>query len=266
MREKNEIEKAEEQINGLIKLGEEIKNAMPYLLSINANLEWYNKVYKNIEDKRPELLEIIKCPLDNINSLEYSQFNLSFATGSTASFFTASADTKTIINSAGKEFEYLLNEYDNLNPINDTIENILNQLRNIDESLFKELEQVSKSYSEWNAGFRTNSDLAKDARTFQEHFKGYLNKLRVPKKNWATDKIPGKSWKKMVDEICKKGNGNKKAFMKQQKIDEEIWSKLTPVLKKTCEISKSEMDSLFKMYIEHVFSVINLIDEKILNQ
>ncbi len=266
MKEKNEIEKAEEKINGLIKLGEEIKNAMPFLLNINANLEWYNRVYENIEDKRVELLQAIEWPLKSINTLEYSQFNLNFATGSTASFFTSSADTKTIISSAGEQFKYLLNEYDNLNPTDETINNILNQLENIDESLFSELEQVNKSYAEWKSGFRTNSDLAKDVRTFQEHFNGYLNKLRIPKKDWGKVKIPSMSWNKMINEIGKKGSENKKMFLKQQTIGIEIWKKLTPVLKKTNEISKLEMDELFKAYIEHVFSVINLIDERFINQ
>ena len=54
--------------------------------------------------------------------------------------------------------------------------------------------------------------------------------------------------------------------MKQQTINEGIWKKLTPILKKTNDISKSEMDHLFKEYIEHVFSVINLIDDSIIYQ
>ena len=70
----------------------------------------------------------------------------------------------------------------------------------------------------------------------------------------------------MVNEIGKKEPANKKALMKQQTINEGIWKKLTPILKKTNDISKSEMDHLFKEYIEHVFSVINLIDDSIIYQ
>lgn len=266
MTEKNEIEKAKDKINGLISLGEEIKKATPYLLSIKENLDWYDKVYESIEDKRSEILQAIKWPLENINSLDYANFNMNFATGATASLFTASADTTTIISSAGDEYNFLLQEFDNLNPTERTIVNILNQLNNIDESILKEFEQVKNSYAEWNAGFRSNSDLAKDTRTFQEHFNGFLNKLRIPKKDWGIVKIPKKSWNKMVNEIGKKEPANKKALMKQQTINEGIWKKLTPILKKTNDISKSEMDHLFKEYIEHVFSVINLIDDSIIYQ
>ena len=256
-----DIQNGRLKINSILKLGDEIRNATPLLLDLDKNLEWCGKVYTNLEEHQSLLNNILWLPLENLNSLDNGNFNLSFATGSSATFSTAFNETKEIIKQSTPTYQFLLREFEEINPIGKVIARILNVIGKIDPILQTEFEEVSKSYNEWEAGARTNSDLAKDARTFQEHFNGYLNKLRVPKKDWETVKIPSKSWKKMVDEISKNGTANKNAFMKQQKIGEDIWDNLTPILKKTKEVTKNDLENLFTTFVEHIFSVINLIDE-----
>jgi len=266
MKNKDDIEKARKHIQGLLKLGEEIQDSTPYLLNINQNLDWYENVCETITDKSEEIYDIIEGPIDSILNLDYSKFNLPVATGSTAMILTTIEDTTTIIQLSDSKNHYLLDDLDKINPTEKTIDNISNLLKAIDTNLYQEFTEVKLCYSQWIAGFKSNSDLAKDSRTFLEHFNGTLNKLRVPKADWGSTKFPGKSWNKMVNEIGKSGAEFKKSLLRQRSVNEEVWGRMTPILKKTDSISKEEMKILFKKYVDHIFSVINLIDDKIINQ
>ena len=201
MGKRDDINKAKKHINGLLKLGEEIQDAAPFLLNINQNLDWYENVCDTIPQKSDEILDIIDGPLNSIISLDYSKFNLPVATGSTAMILTTLVDTTTIIESSDSKNHYLLEELDKINPTNKTIDNILTQLKKIDTDLYSEFTDVKHCYSQWIARYKSNSDLAKDSRTFLEHFNGVLNKLRVPKSTWGNTKFPSMSWNKMTNEI-----------------------------------------------------------------
>ncbi len=266
MEEYKEIRKAIDQIDSWFKKIEEFQNSVPYLNETKDLLVWQQKVLSSIPDKREEIQSFIEGPVQNILSTDLNNFNLSFATGSTATILTGSTETINTIKSSGSEFRYLLSEYDNINPIDKLIDNISENLKLIDTALANQFEEVKLSYEQWKANLRSNSDLAKDTRTFQEEFEGIINKLRVPKTEWGITDIPKMSWNKMVEAIAKKGSVNRIAFMKQQKISEDIWEELTPVLKKDFELNKDGMQSLFKRYVEHVYSVLNLIDESIIIQ
>jgi hypothetical protein len=266
MKEYEDINKAKQHIDGLLKLGKEIQDSTPYLVNIRNNLDWCNTVYGNLEDKRENLIEILKGPVMQLSSFNYSDFTQSAVTGFTGAVFTATADTSTLIRDSDQKYHFLLEDLSKINPIEKTIENISTQLELIDIQLFNEFKDVRQCYFEWLTDLKSNSDLAKDARTFQEHFYGILNKLRVPKKDWKQAKIPKISWNRIASSICKKGTVQNKSFLRQQKIGEEIKVDFNYIMKKTKTISKDEMGDLFKRFIEHTYAIINLIDYNIIHQ
>lgn len=266
MKKSDDINKAKEHIEELLKLGKEIQDATPYLININQNLDWYNSVYGNLEDKRESVISIIKGPINEISFFKYSDFNVSVASGFTGTILTATADTSTLIRESDPKYHFLIKDLNNINPVEKTIENISKQLQYIDSGLCNEFDDVKLCYSQWLADLKTNSDLAKDSRTFQEHFYGIINKLRIRKKDWGTKKIPSISWNKMVDAICKSGSINKASFLRQQKIGDEIWDSYTDIMKKKITIPKQEMGEIFKSFINHIYAIINLIDDKIIHQ
>lgn len=266
MKEYNEINKAIDKIDGWYKTVEDFQKAIPYLNENLAYLKWQQQVYNEMPEKKDELISYIDGPIQDILAMDLNNFSMSFATGSTATILTGSTETIKSIQLAGSDFQHLINEYDNINPIEKLIDSILIILKLIDIPMSNQFEEVKNSYSQWKANLRDNSDLAKDIRTFQEEFQGIINKLRVPKSDWGKVDIPKMSWNKMVEAISKKGSQNTKAFMKQQKIGIDIWEELTPILKKDKLLLNSKMDSLFKRYLEHVYSILNLIDENLINQ
>lgn len=243
----DKIQQAKDHIAGLIQLGQEIHKALPYLDNLNQQLDWYGRVYDRIEDKRETLMAELSGPVAEITSWDYPTFNAGLASGSTAAMLTASTSTISMIEASPRTFHFLIQEYDKINPLRTQINEILRKLLAIDDKLYREFEEVRDCHTQWNLRYKSNSDLAKDARTFQEHFEGYLNKLRVPKTDWSTAKVPSWSWNKMTEEIGKKSPESKKALMLQKKIGEDIWIELTPVLKKTVEIPKDKMEELVRV-------------------
>jgi hypothetical protein len=266
MEESDEINKAKLHIDGLLKLGKEIQDSAPFLITISQTLEWCNSVYGNMKEKRVEILDILKGPVEQLSSFNYSDFEQGAASGFTGTVFTATADTSILIKDSGQEYQFLLDDLNKINPVEKIIENISKQLKLIDTQLYLEFQDVKQCYFQWIAGLRSNSDLAKDARTFQEHYYGIINKLRVPKKDWKNEKVSKISWNKIADTICKKGSIHKQSFLRQQKIGEEIKVNFTNTMKKTLTIPKMEMEDLFRRFIEHTYATINLIDYNIIHQ
>ncbi len=266
MEEYNDIGKAIYQIDGWFKTMDQFQHAAPFLNQTKDLLSWQQKVFASLPEKSEELKSFIDGPVQNILSMDLSSFSLSYATGSTATILTGTTETINAIKSSGSNFEYLLNEYNKISSTDKLIESISFNLNLIDVALSKQFEEVKLSCEQWKANIRSNSDLAKDTRTFQEEFEGIINKLRIPKSEWGKTAIPKMSWNKMVDAIAKKGSQNQIAFMKQQNISKDIWDELTPVLKKDKDLTSEAMGNLFKRYIEHLFATINLIDEDIINQ
>lgn len=266
MIEFDDIEKSKQNIDNILKLGEEILKAAPFLNRDKQMLDLYGKVYRTIPQNQENILSGIEGPIKNIQAMNSSNFNMSFVTGSTASLMTAFTETRDMIKNYGSEYYYLIKEYEAIYEIDNIIENILDSLKTIDSELHTQFDDAKRTYGEWKADFKTNSDLAKDIRTFQDTFKGYLNKLRVPKDKWDLDAFPEFSWPKMSEAIVKKGSGYLKSLKLQQSIHDNSHTRFTVILKKTEDVSKMEMDELFKRYVEHVFAVINLIDESMINQ
>jgi len=267
MADRNDIKSAKDKIDDIIELGKKIQDSTPHLINIKANLNWYEETCDAIKNKEEEILHPLTGPLEQINKIDYTSINVPLCSGIAATFMSASAaETRETVLSTGNEYHYLLDKYSDIYESDALLSNISDKVKLIDSTLNSELDQVKNCYYQWKSDLKSNSDLAKDARTFLEHFKGTINKLRVPMVDWGKVDIPEKSWPKMVDKISKNGSENKRAFMKQQKISEDIWKELTPIMKKTIVVDKVTMDSLFKRCIEHLYAVLNLIDENILNQ
>jgi hypothetical protein len=267
MADRKDIKKAKDKIDSIIDLGQKIQEATPYLINIRANLDWYEETCDAINNKEEEILNPLTGPLKQIINIDYTGINVPLCSGIAATFMSASAaDTREIIVASNPDKQYLLVQYDKIYEINNLIREILEILTQIDPKFCDQFKEMTSSYAQWKTDMRTNSDLAKDTRTFQEQFEGTLNKLRISKKNWNKNDFPKMSWNKMVEAISKKGSENRQAFMKQKKISEDIWKELTLIMKKTKGVNKETMDSLFKRYIEHVYAVLNLIDVNILDQ
>ena len=258
-----DIQKAKDHINNFIKLGQQIQLASPYLNFMTQNLDWYITAYNVLPQGQSEaVMKTLDATLATIQSLDYMNFEFTGVTGSTAVLLTSTQDATLAIKDTPSQYHYLIDNFHEINVTDKLIENILEKLSSLDTNLHSEFNEVKNSYQQWKIKFKTNSDLSKDTRTFQEHFEGLLNKLRVPKNEWGKTKIPAISWNKIVESICKKDPNYKKSFLQQQKVSEDIWKTLTPVLKKTQTVTENEMNILFKRYIDHVFSVLNLIDTR----
>lgn len=257
----DDLEKAKQKIEDLLKLGEEIQKATPYLNDINSNLSWYEKVCNFIPEKQDDILDNIEEALGNISSWDNSTFNMYDASGATGSFYSASADTKTIIQSKPEHY-YLISEYNEINNTENLLSKTLTLLQSIDSVLSNQFNDAIATYSEWKANFKTNSDLSKDIRTFQDTFKGYLHKLRLS--TLPKNQSPDFSWPKMAIAIVKSGSGCLKSLKSQGNIHDETHHEFTIIMKKTKEVTNAEMEIIFKKYIEHVFIVINLIEKSLL--
>lgn len=267
MADRKDIKKAKDKIDRIIDMGKQLQKSTPFLLNIKSNLDLYEETCDTIPEKENDIIAPITGSIQDILSLDYLNINVPTCSGIEASFISASAaETRYTILSSDSQNHYLLNKFNDIYKTDNLITEISNKLNLIDSTLCIELNEANNCYSHWQSGLKTNSDLAKDTRTFLEHFKGTINKLRVPKTDWGKVKIPEMSWPKMVEKISKNGSENKKAFEKQKKIGEDIWQELTNIMKKSFDVEKENMDSLFKRCIEHVYAVLNLIDEKILNQ
>ena len=71
-------------------------------------------------------------------------------------------------------------------------------------------------------------------------------------------------WNKMAEILGKKNNGCVNQLIKLKSVEDEYHNIFSQVLKKTKEISKEEMGKIFNGYIEHLYSIINLIDQQIM--
>jgi len=151
-----------------------------------------------------------------------------------------------------------------INPNEKLISEITEVLPLLDVSIFVLFEEVKKTYSQWKLKIKAKSDLANDARNFLYQFLGVLNKYRIPKSQWKPEtKFPEKSWPKMINKIAKKGARYNRLFLLQKTVYEKMLSDLSAILKNRYNVSESDMESIFKRYIEHISTILNLLDEKI---
>lgn len=269
MADLNDLEKARERINEIFRLRDEIQKASPILNELKDTLQWYEKVCNEIPEKEESVLKNIDGPIQIVLDMSPSTFNMSYTTGATGSFYAVSGDTRTIIKSYGSKHYHLINEYDEINKTEVLIDRILEILVTFRPEL-KEfnphglLIDAKETYAKWKAGAVSNSDLAKDIRSFQDVFNGAIHRARIstyipiPKTN------PDPSWPKMAKALAKKGSGFLNSLKNQQGEDDKFHLQFTIIMKKTKVVTSKQMDRIFKDYIEHLYSVITLINENLM--
>ena len=261
----DDLSNAEEKINELFRVRDEINKASPYLNDILANLSWIKKACVEIPEKANDFLTLIQDPVNSTLSISATNLDYSFVTGATGSYHAVSADTREIIKSFGSEHYNLITEYDTLYKTEDFIDRIVEGLNNFREDLkiYRPIEillEAKEAYAKWKAGSIDNSDLAKDIRAYQDVFNGALNMAKLATYDVKPKGKPDNSWPKMTEVLGKEGGGCKKTFKNLQSKEEELHLAFTEIMKKTRNVSNHEMETLFKDYIEHAYSIINLIN------
>ena len=92
-----DINKAEENINDLMKLRDELNNASPFFNEMKSRLSWYKEACSDIPEEANNFYTLIEVPVQSILSLNPSNLNYGSVTGATGSFYSVSADTREII-------------------------------------------------------------------------------------------------------------------------------------------------------------------------
>jgi len=259
MAEFDDLGKAKDVINGLFDLRDELTSASPMLVEMLKTIELHEKSCDEIPEKKEAILAAIDEPINYILSIDPGTFKAAYAMGATGSFYNTSGDTRTIITSYGSKYYHLIEEYDEINKTEIIIERILDILAEMDVDLYMLMEEAKSTYGEWKADAKNNSDLSKDIRNFQDHFKGYLHQLRVKKNTAEGVKSPDFSWSKMADAIGKSGSGFVKTLKHQQGVNDKLHLEFTTIMKLTQTVTKEEMDRFFKDYIEHVYTILTCI-------
>lgn len=279
MIEFDDIEKSKQNINSLFKLRDEINTATPYLNDMLAKLNWYEKVYQTIPDKQNLLLKNIDTPVTLTNGISPTNFSFQELTGITGSYYSSSAETISIIKEYGSQHYGLINEYYDLSKLDELFNRILNYFSKINPNLetldkisgkpisvYNSFDDVRKTYAEWKSGSKSNSDLAKDCRSFLDIFRGILHKARLKTYHPPLDKNPDKSWIKMSEALSRSGGGCEKQLKALQHKDDAFFQFFTKLLKKNENISVSvqEMNEQASDFVIFIDLVITLIDENLL--
>ena len=244
-----DLNKAEDNINELFKLRDELISASPFLNDIKSKISFYKKACSQIPEQANNILSLIDTPIQSTLSLKPGNLDYSFVTGATGSFYSVTGGTRKIIRSYGslaliiKNYRPELQQY---NPVGLLIE-------------------AKSAYARWKAGAIDNSDLAKDIRAFQDVFIGLISMAWVNNAfNPLPKKYPEFNWRKMSDTLGKNGGGCKKSLQLSEGKDKRLHLDFTEILKKTKAVDKAEMENIFREYIEHVYSIVNLIDDNLL--
>lgn len=277
MIEFDDIEKSKQNINSLFKLRDEINIATPYLNDMLAKLNWYEKVYQVIPDKQKLILNNIDTPVSLTNGISPTDFSFQQISGLTGSYYSSSVETISIIKKYGSQYYGLINEYYDISKIDELFVRILNffsevnpNLETIDKisgkpiSIYISFDDVRKTYAEWKSGSKSNSDLAKDCRSFLDIFRGILHKARLKTYNPPLDRNPGENWIKMSEALARSGGGCEKQLRALQNKDDDFFQLFTKLLKKTENISTQEMNEQASDFVIFIDLVITLIDEKLL--
>ncbi|MGN6395966.1 MAG: hypothetical protein ACTHMI_10405 [Mucilaginibacter sp.] len=254
-----DLQNAKQVIQNINNLRDDLVNATPLLNFIEENIIWYERACTQMPNQEEQVLKILEAPISIINAINLSNFDTYPLTAATGSFASISGETRNIIRiERGSNYD-LLNEYQQINSTEKQIQQAITILGNIDIDLQSTLGIAKGTYSFWKGGVKTDSDLSKDIRTFQDLFNGFLKKLRAK----SIGKMPkDNSWPKMAEAICKSGPGNLQKLKSQQNIDDKLHLIFTETFKRTKKYTKEEFDLFFKEYIEHLLVVLSLIDPK----
>jgi hypothetical protein len=256
----DDFEKADLVIKEFFRKRDEFIKASPYIEDIRATIDWYKKVYTEIPGSKEAILNAVDSPLKAVLGFNLNDFTLSSATGATGSFYETSGTTRSIIQSYGVQYNYLIDEYYEISETENIIDRLSNTIAEIDQDLSLSLQTAKTTYLEWKTGAKSDSDLCKDIRSFQDFFKGFLNKVRLKAILENRKKAPKFSWPKMVEPIAKKGGGSLKTLKNQQGVHEKSHSDFTKIMKGTKIVEREEMSKIFKDYIEHLFTIVESVD------
>lgn len=260
---KEDLCNAEKAIDDLLKVRDKIVKSSPFLADIKSRIQFYIKAIDQIPEKEDIFLNLIETPVNSILALSPNNLDFTSVTGATGSFYSVSGDTKQIIIDCGQKTDYtLITEYNNIKKTEVLIEEILELIKELSIEFKtyqpdKLLNEAKEAYAKWLTQAIDNSDLAKEIRAFQDIFKGCLN--------IAWQKVGGlKSselkWNKMAEVLGKEIGGCKNSLKANKLKEEKYHSDFSEILKKTKSVSPEEMEELFKGYIEHLYSTINLIN------
>lgn len=277
MIEFDDIEKSKKNIYSVFKLRDEINTATPYLNDMLAKLNWYEKVYQTIPDKQEMILNNIDTSVSLTNGISPTAFSFLQVSGLTGSYYTSSVETISIIKEYGSQHYDLINEYYDISKLDELFDRILNSLSKVNPnfetidkisgkpiSIFKSFEDVRKTYAEWKSGSKSNSDLAKDCRSFLDIFRGVIHKARLKTYNPPLERNPGENWIKMSEALSRSGGGCEKQLKALQHKDDAFFQLFTKLLKKTENISTQEMNEQTSDFVIFIDLVITLIDENLL--
>ncbi len=259
---KEDLNNAEKNIDDLFKIRDEIIKSSPYLADMKLRIQFYKKAIDQIPEKENNFLSLIETPINNILSINPTNLDFTSVTGTTGSFYSVSGDTRQIIINYGPTHYSLITEYNDLKKTEELIDEVLKLIEEFREELkrynpSKLLSDAKEAYAKWKTQAIDNSDLAKEIRAFQDIFKGCLNNAWQKAGNLKSSEF---KWSKMA-EVLGKDIGGCKNTLKLNKIKEEKYhSDFSEILKKTKSVTIEEMEEIFKRYIEHLYSTINLID------
>ena len=254
----------------MFKLRDELISASPFLNDIKSKISFYKKACSQIPEQANNILSLIDTPIQSTLSLKPGNLDYSFVTGATGSFYSVTGGTRKIIRSYGSLHYNLINEYESLNKTDELIDGIALIIKNYRPELQQYnpvglLIEAKSAYARWKAGAIDNSDLAKDIRAFQDVFIGLISMAWVNNAfNPLPKKYPEFNWRKMSDTLGKNGGGCKKSLQLSEGKDKRLHLDFTEILKKTKAVDKAEMENIFREYIEHVYSIVNLIDDNLL--
>jgi len=257
-----DIKNAEDNIESLFSLRDELISSSPMLVDMRSRLQWYKKAIQEIPSEAENFFSLIDEPVRSILAINPSNLDYSSVTGATGSFYSVSADTRQIITSQGSQHYPLINEYENLKNIDILLEETIKTILEFRENLRvykpeKLLNDAKNAYSQWKAGAIDNSDLAAEIRAFQDVFKGSLRDAWVSVSNLKPQAF---SWNKMSETIGKKKGGFVNTLISSKRSEDFYHDEFSEILKKIKEVSKEEMNNLFSGYVEHLYSIINLIE------
>lgn len=261
--------KAQDKINELYQFRDEIDRASPYLSALYENIGWYKKVCEEFPDSQNEIILPLEDSLNIISEFNPSVFSVIDASTATGSLFSVSGTTRSFIQSFGSEHYHLITENERINKTEVLIEQIyqkiaLYRLELHEENPLNVLTEAKECYAKWKTGSASNSDLAKDIRVFQDIFGGALHRARCMSYKPIPKIFPKPSWPKMSEALAKKKSGCLKRMREIQSKEDKLHDAFTVISKKTKTVDASEMDRLFKDYIEHVYTIINLINDDLL--
>jgi len=269
MTDYDDLSKAQDKIHELYQIRDEINKASLYLSALDANINWYKKVCDEFPDYQNEIISPLEDSIMIISGFEPYSFSVIDASTATGSLFSVSGKTRSFVQSFGSEHYHLITENEKINKTEDLISQIYQKITSYRLDLQKDnplnaLTEAKECYAKWKAGSVSNSDLAKDIRAFQDIFNGVLHRARCMSNTPIPKIFPDPSWPKMSEALAKKRSGCLIKMREMKSEEDKLHLAFTLISKKTKTVVTFEMDRLFKDYIEHVYAIVNLINEDLL--